>query len=219
MIRITSHSEAETHRAAQLLAVRLRGGDVVALYGPLGAGKTCFVRGLAEGLGCDPSQVASPTFVICAEYEPAQTEPSPMLAHLDGYRLTSPAELESIGLDELLRRRDMILAVEWADRCGDALPDDRINVELGHIDAQTREIVIMAQPALEDRLGLLRHAVAAAPSACPICRKPVTPFVQSFPFCSQRCRLVDLGKWLREGYRLTGGVGEGDAGGEPEPPG
>jgi len=82
----------------------------VLLYGGLGAGKTAFVRGLAEGLGLDPDQVSSPTFTIVQEYR----GDSVTLQHIDLYRLT-PAEVADVALDDLAGP-DTILAIEWAER-------------------------------------------------------------------------------------------------------
>ena len=99
---------------------------MVALVGPLGAGKTAFAKGLAEGLGLDPDQVASPTFVIASEYPRAR---GLRFAHVDLYRVESEAELESAGFRDLLAP-DVLLAVEWADRFPAALPADRLEVRI-----------------------------------------------------------------------------------------
>lgn len=98
---------------------------VVALIGPLGAGKTEWVKGLAEGLGVDPRLVASPSFVIASEY-PGRRR----LAHVDLYRIESEAELEATGFLDLLHP-GAVVAVEWADRFPAALPADRIEVRIG----------------------------------------------------------------------------------------
>lgn len=98
---------------------------MIALVGPLGAGKTAFVKGLAAGLGIDPARVASPTFVVASEY-PAGARP---LAHVDLYRLESEAELEAAGFLDLLEP-GAVVAVEWADRFPEALPSDRLALRI-----------------------------------------------------------------------------------------
>ena len=203
VIELVSLSEEETRRIARRLAARLRGGDVVALDGPLGAGKTCFVRGMAEGLGIDPRQVSSPTFILCQEYEPPESGgASFILAHLDGYRLASPDELETVGFDELLEAADTVIAVEWAGRFGDMLPELRISVDMAHADEHSRRLTVTAPDALADRISFLALPGASRRAECPVCGKPVARQAPGFPFCSRRCRLVDLGKWFDEGYRV-----------------
>ena len=108
MIERTSVSEAETIEIGRTFAQELRAGDVVLLSGPLGAGKTAFVRGLAEGLGCNLDAVSSPTFTIVQEY----AGPVPV-QHVDLYRL-SPDEVDDLGLEDLLE--GAVMAVEWPDR-------------------------------------------------------------------------------------------------------
>ena len=107
----TTSSEEQTRELARELARELSPGDVVALSGPLGAGKTVFVRGLAEGVGLDPSQVCSPTFALVHEYGGGSGSPG-SLVHLDLYRIADEErELREIGLPDLLAGR--IAAVEW----------------------------------------------------------------------------------------------------------
>jgi tRNA threonylcarbamoyladenosine biosynthesis protein TsaE len=101
-------SEEETRTFGRDLAARLRPGDVVLLIGDLGSGKTVFVRGLAEGLGLDPSEVSSPTFALVHEYGPAGWPP--VLIHADLYRLPDGSGLSDLGLAE---RGGAVLAVEW----------------------------------------------------------------------------------------------------------
>jgi tRNA threonylcarbamoyladenosine biosynthesis protein TsaE len=102
-------------------------GLVIALMGPLGAGKTLFVKGLAEGLGVDPRLVSSPTFVIAQQYPLA--DGVRVLHHVDLYRLESELELEAIGFDEMFAR-GAVLAVEWADRFPGALGAEGLEIEL-----------------------------------------------------------------------------------------
>jgi tRNA threonylcarbamoyladenosine biosynthesis protein TsaE len=210
MIEIISHSEAQTRRLAMRLAARLCRGDVIALTGPLGAGKTCFVRGLAEGLGLDPHEVSSPTFIMCQEYEPPEGQGGALLVHVDGYRLTSDDELATIGWDEYLGARDAIIAVEWADRLGDALPEACIDIGMSHVDEHSRRLRISAPASLSDRLTALLHPTGARSAPCPICGRDVDDESPTFPFCSPRCRLVDLGRWFTGGYRTTRPISEED---------
>lgn len=202
MRAFVSCSEADTRALARRLAVRLRPGDVVALHGTLGAGKTCFVRGLAEGFGIDPVEISSPTFVLCHEYEAPVVAGRPIvLAHLDGYRLAGEEELETIGWDELLASPHTIIAVEWAERFGAAIPDEHLAIEIDHADTTTRTIAMSAPPALAART-YERLAERGRVAPCPICREAVSDETDTFPFCSSRCRLVDLGRWFGEAYRI-----------------
>lgn len=138
-MNIVTASEHDTEEVARTLAGRLRPGTVVALNGDLGAGKTCFVRGLARGLRLNPSHVSSPTFVIEHRYESLGSVP---LVHIDAYRLGGPADLAAIGWDELLQNGEAIVAVEWAERIRDALPKHHVAVNLAHGPANTRIIDI-----------------------------------------------------------------------------
>ena len=103
-------TETDTIEAGRLLGATLTPGTTVLLYGDLGAGKTAFVRGVAEGLGIEPVEVSSPTFTIVQEYR----GPRCTLQHVDLYRL-SPAEVSDLGLDDLLEEAT-IMAIEWAER-------------------------------------------------------------------------------------------------------
>jgi tRNA threonylcarbamoyladenosine biosynthesis protein TsaE len=119
-------SEDETIAAGRALAARLAPGTTVLLYGDLGAGKTAFVRGLAEGLGIEPDEVSSPTFTIVQEYR----GPRLTLQHVDLYRL-SPAEVRDLALDDLLDETT-IMAIEWAERLPREPPQPAIRVALAH---------------------------------------------------------------------------------------
>ena len=130
-MRWLSRSAAETRDLARRLGEAIEAvaetraiGLVVGLAGPLGAGKTEWVKGLAEGLGIEEKLVASPTFVIASEYPGRRP-----LAHVDLYRLESEAELEAAGFLDLLEA-GAVVAVEWADRFPGALPADRIDVRI-----------------------------------------------------------------------------------------
>jgi tRNA threonylcarbamoyl adenosine modification protein YjeE len=130
--KFESAGEEDTRSIARGLAADLRSGDVVALSGPLGSGKTVFVRGLAEGLGGQARAVASPTFAILHEYDCAR---APSFVHLDLYRLPDDEnELREIGLPDVLEGK--IAAVEWPNRSAAKLLRFRYRVSIeGPADA------------------------------------------------------------------------------------
>ena len=130
-----TRSQDDTERSAGALAATLRAGDVLLLSGPLGAGKTAFVRGLARGLGIDPDEVSSPTFTLVHEYRGGRLR----LFHADLYRL-GRAGAEDLGLDEL-GVQDGVLAIEWPDRLGHAFRG-AIEVTLEVVDETTRRIAV-----------------------------------------------------------------------------
>lgn len=135
--RQATASEEETSRAGESLAGELRRGDVVLLYGQLGAGKTAFVRGLAGGLGAAPHDVSSPTFTLIQEYAGSDTT----LYHVDLYRL-EPREVDDLGLEELISGDD-IVAIEWAERWA-GRPDGVCEVWIDHAGEDRREIRVRA---------------------------------------------------------------------------
>jgi tRNA threonylcarbamoyladenosine biosynthesis protein TsaE len=132
--RVTA-SEEETQAIARELSATLRAGDVVLLSGDLGAGKTTFVRGLAEGLGIDPREVSSPTFTLVHEYRGDGLT----LYHADLYRLESAAT-DDLGLEEI-GVKDGVLAIEWPDRLTHELPGATL-VRLDVVDDASRRITI-----------------------------------------------------------------------------
>jgi tRNA threonylcarbamoyladenosine biosynthesis protein TsaE len=131
---IVTRNEAETAAAGERFAVRLAAGDVVLMFGDLGAGKTAFVRGLARGLNASPDDVSSPTFTLIQEYRGRVT-----LYHADLYRL-KPEEVNDLGLDELTQEQG-VLAVEWAERWSDA-PDGAWHVRITNPGGDERQISI-----------------------------------------------------------------------------
>lgn len=125
-----------TKKIAADLAATLNGGEVIAFYGDLGMGKTCFATGLAEGLGFK-GEVSSPTFAIINEYSGGRLD----LYHFDMYRVTGWDDLYSTGYFEYMESGG-VLAVEWSENIESALPDDVIRVTIKRLDETKREITI-----------------------------------------------------------------------------
>ncbi|MFO0974164.1 MAG: tRNA (adenosine(37)-N6)-threonylcarbamoyltransferase complex ATPase subunit type 1 TsaE [Phycisphaerae bacterium] len=162
---VATRSPEQTRAAATALAQALRAGDVVSLVGPLGAGKTQFVKGLAVGLGVPAATaVTSPTFDLCHEY-PGRLR----LYHLDAYRLASPAELAAIGFGELLDAGGVV-AVEWADRVARLIPPEAITIAFGITPSDARHLHIHppSDRAAELRAALAGHAHGPT-DRCPAC--------------------------------------------------
>jgi len=152
--RFRSHSSEQTRELARALACAIdERGVVLALEGPLGSGKTMFVRGLAAGLQIDPSSVSSPTFVIANEYTGRGPHGEPcLLIHADLYRVESTAELEGAGYLDWIAP-GQVVAIEWAERARGELPVDRLWVRLSVGETpEGREIVATAQGAGAERV-------------------------------------------------------------------
>jgi tRNA threonylcarbamoyladenosine biosynthesis protein TsaE len=132
---LITHSEAETGAAGRDLASTLVPGSVVLLFGDLGAGKTAFVRGLAEGLGVDPLEVSSPTFTLLQEYRGGRLP----LFHADLYRLNDAREVEDLGLDELTA--DGVLAIEWAEKLP-RMPPGALRVRIEDAGDDARRVTL-----------------------------------------------------------------------------
>ena len=131
----STHSEADTAAVGRDLGSSLSAGDTVLLYGDLGAGKTAFVRGLAEGLGIDPDEVSSPTFTLVQEYRGGRLP----LFHVDLYRLDDPREIDDLGLEEIAAAG--VLAIEWAEKLRE-LPRGAIAVRITLGAGDTRTVTL-----------------------------------------------------------------------------
>ena len=114
----------------------LHGGEIIALTGELGAGKTVLVRGIAAGVGIPPDQVTSPTFTLIHEYQGRLR-----FVHADLYRVESEAELDFIGLEEYYNASTIVVA-EWADRMGNTLPVDHLEIHLAHSSRRVRTVTV-----------------------------------------------------------------------------
>jgi tRNA threonylcarbamoyladenosine biosynthesis protein TsaE len=138
MLEFVLSSRSETEALGQSIGRGLTGGEVLALIGELGAGKTALVRGVARGLGAPPSSVSSPTFVLIHEYRGRLP-----LIHVDLYRLRTKADVESIGLSDYFAGQAAVV-VEWADRFPALFPADRLEVRLTHRSLGTRKVRLTA---------------------------------------------------------------------------
>ena len=139
-----STSEGETEAIGRDLAARLSPGSVVAFTGDLGAGKTAFVRGMAQGLGIS-QRVTSPTFTIVNEYEGGRLP----LFHFDMYRLRDAEDLFDIGWEDFLARGG-ICAVEWSENIRPALDDETIYVDIRRGEGDNDRILTLHGPGLEE---------------------------------------------------------------------
>ena len=145
-LSFSSESPEDTLEIARALGAALRPGDVVALVGDLGAGKTLFCKGVGEALGIPPDRILSPTFTIVTEHE----GPVP-LTHIDVYRLSGAREADGIGMRELLSG-DGVCLVEWAEKIRELLPTDCIQVTFSISGDDRREIAVDAPdlPGFDD---------------------------------------------------------------------
>jgi len=136
-MKLQTHSPAETEALGARMAAIIPIGTVIALYGDLAAGKTCFVRGMAAHFGAS-SNVHSPTFTLVNIYGNAPKQ----LFHLDLYRLGSVEELYDLGCEELFEPEGLCV-VEWAERAEKILPRERLEIRMAHAGGDAREIEII----------------------------------------------------------------------------
>ena len=153
-LEILSTSVQATQTLGENLARLLAAGDVIALQGDLGAGKTNLVQGIARGLDIT-EDVNSPTFILANEYTRGRLP----LYHIDAYRLENAAEARGFGLDDYLNG-DGVTVIEWAERVRAALPQDVLWIELEYAGEQARRIRITAHGARAAAvLNELKHVV------------------------------------------------------------
>lgn len=209
-LEFEARRERDTVRLGELLAAGLRPdlagrAVVVAIEGTLGAGKTRFVRGLAAGLGADPDAIASPTFVLMAEHAGEDAR----LVHVDAWRMRGAADLESLGWDDVLAESPCVVAIEWASRIAAALPEERVDVMIEAHSATERHLTIVDRRGEAEATRVaaaLAHftpSESTSESRCPVCRGRTEASSPTFPFCSSRCRMADLGRWFGGAYRVS----------------
>jgi tRNA threonylcarbamoyladenosine biosynthesis protein TsaE len=146
MFSVITAAPEQTWRIGEMLGRALGPGDLVCLYGDLGAGKTNFSYGIALGLEVDARYITSPTFSFVNEYKGRVP-----FYHIDLYRIKGPDELENIGFEHYIGG-DGVAVVEWADRAEEALPVERLSVYLTHVDDKSREIGFLAEGERYEKL-------------------------------------------------------------------
>lgn len=152
---LTSQAPADTFALGRTLGHVLQTGDLLALTGPLGAGKTQLIKGVAAGLGVpDDEPVVSPTFVLVREYTGTLK-----LYHMDAYRLGGADDLLSLGWDEMLAEPGAVIAIEWADRVATAIPGHACWIEMAHAGQRSRRLHVRWSDA--ERLRCLSERLQA----------------------------------------------------------
>jgi tRNA threonylcarbamoyladenosine biosynthesis protein TsaE len=135
-VKATSSSPEETEELGFRIGKKLSAGDIVLLYGGLGAGKTTMVKGIGRALGIDRKDITSASFTIIAEYPG-----NPPFFHIDLYRTSGPADLESTGIWDCIGSHS-ISVIEWAENAEGELPGDSITITIKISENETREITI-----------------------------------------------------------------------------
>lgn len=138
--KFRSASAEQTIECGIRIALASRPGDIICLYGPLGAGKTHLAKGIASYFDIPAEEVDSPTFVLLQEYHGRRT-----VYHFDAYRLKHPDEARGIGFEEYIYD-DGISIVEWPERVAELLPDERTEVYMSQQGGQQRQIEVVYKP-------------------------------------------------------------------------
>jgi len=150
----SSHSPEQTRHVGMRLGGALQAGDVICLQGDLGAGKTTFVQGIAEGWG-SLDAVSSPTFIIVNQYRGADDR---QLHHMDAYRLDSTPEAEELDLDAMLARGALL--IEWPERIRELIPAEHLWIQFEYRDEEERQMKFRSHgQRYDDLLSVLRDAL------------------------------------------------------------
>lgn len=156
-VKYLTSSVEKTVWLGKHLGMQLIDGDIVALIGDLGGGKTWFTKGVAINLGIDPDYIVSPTFTLVNEYRGRH-----QLFHIDLYRLKNKTEIMALDLEEYFSGEGIVV-IEWADRWPGDLPQERIQVDLRMVDEHTRELGFSgAQPRAQEIIKALKQAVGTS---------------------------------------------------------
>jgi len=140
-MKLISENEGETGDIAKKFAEGIRGGEIFALQGELGAGKTLFTKFFARALGVQ-EEVTSPTFMIMKNYNFTKKDRNLNLIHIDAYRFEEPSEARSIGFEEMLNNPDNVIVVEWPERIWSLIPSRAKLIKIEYLDENRRSITI-----------------------------------------------------------------------------
>ena len=204
-----SESLEHTSVIAKDFAAVLRRGDLVRLVGEMGAGKTTFVREVAQALGVDVSMVSSPTFVLMNNY-PCLIQGDPgSIAHLDCYRFGDADELDALGWDRVCADGSIRL-VEWPERIDEMLGEElSCTVTISHVDEEVRGFVFDVPESWMERASAM--ALKARDGVkCPVTGEAVHPESPSWPFVSEQARMSDLHGWMSEKFSITRPIEQAD---------
>ena len=136
----TTHDQIQTMVLAEKLAQTLKGGEIIALSGDLGSGKTTFTKGLAEALKVEEI-ITSPTFVVLKVY-PAKLSNNQKIefVHIDAYRAETIEDIKSVGIEDYLNRADVVIVIEWPEKIQEILPKNTMKISFKFIGENSREI-------------------------------------------------------------------------------
>jgi tRNA threonylcarbamoyladenosine biosynthesis protein TsaE len=217
MIVVTRESSSCEFTAALAsgLADIMQPGDVIALEGDLGAGKTTFTRELANALGVHAGTVSSPTFVIVNVYPVptragSSTPAIARLIHIDAYRVSSDEDLEPLGWDQLFNTAtkqaasDAVAIVEWPQRIAHALPDSSrlVRIRIEAVGESQRQFTFELPDAFQSR-PLAAWFTSRPPVRCPKSQAWTSPTAATYPFANERARSSDLFGWLTDSYTVS----------------
>ncbi len=133
ILTLTTHSPHETEVLGENLGQLLKGGEVIGLMGDMGCGKTCFIKGLAKGVGADPKEVSSPTFTLQHSYSGKFC-----LHHWDLYRLQQVEEAEELDILDQFDDPNASVVIEWAEKAKELLPKQHLSINIQYVDEHTR---------------------------------------------------------------------------------
>ena len=150
-LEFQSNSEAETIAFGRQIGERLQAGDLLLLLAPFGAGKTHLTKGIAAGLGADPDDVNSPSFVIVNQYTAGRQHRRMPIFHADLYRIETAHELGTVGLEDCFNG-DGVCIIEWAERAADWLPEERLEVTIAETAPTARSLTLVPQGERYERL-------------------------------------------------------------------